>query len=494
MTEAILTKSTRGSLYNIGVAGATIVLGFIRTLLLMRLLTPDQFGTFALPLALSTFALPFTNLGIDSALLQKKDPQPAAFSTNFVLRVGFALAVLLLFVLAAPLLRLLYSAQVVLIFLILLAVNVVDASYGTPGIILRREMRFGSLALLNLVSSIAMTFTSPLLAYLGAGVWSLVVEDSMGSFVRWAGTWLVLRPWRISLRFDRQEAVSQVRFGVHVMSSQLLGNLLDRFDDFWTGTVLGSTALGYYSRAYDLAQYPERVLATPVTNVFISTYSALQDQKKELSQAFFRSSSFLIRAGFWLNATLLVAAPDLIYLLFGSTWLPAVPLFRLMLVYIILDPIYINLSYLVIGAGQPVLLTRVRIVQVVIFVVAVILGAALGGTSGVALAADLMMLSGAATLFIFSRQFVSYSLGRMFAWPTLAGIVATALGWLGAEFLPSLGLLPVHSTWLGLAVKIISISLLYLGILFAGERETFREYGQMVVGLVRQKPGEKHGG
>lgn len=474
-SEVALAKSARGSAYNLAVSSATILLGFTRSVLLMRLLGPEPFGLMALALFFSTFLAPIASLGVDTALVQKKDAQPGAFSTHFVLRVGAALAALGASALLSSLLRRFYPAAVVDLFLFLLAVNLLEATFATPGAILRREMRFGAIALLNLAASLAMTILAPLLAYLGAGVWSLAAEQAAGPVVRWFGLWIVLRPWRPSLRFHRSEAKTLAGFGSRMLSSHLLGVLLERFDDFWTGTALGAIALGYYSRAYEVAQYPERVLATPVTTVFFSAYAALQADAEGLSQAFRRASSFLVRAGFLLAVALAVAAPEATLLLFGEAWLPIVPVFRLLLVYVLLNPFYTNLSYLLVGAGAPGLLGRVRLLQLAIFSAAVVLLANAWGIRGVAAAADLMMLIGVIALAWQARRFVRFSLRQVFLWPSLAALAGLAC-WPLAEAWAPPGTLAALAAKAGLAGGAYALTL------FLGERQTFRQVGRWVFG------------
>jgi PST family polysaccharide transporter len=357
------------------------------------------------------------------------------------------------------------------VFLILLVVNILQASYSTPGIVVRREMRFGALAVLNLSASLAMTIVAPLLAFLGAGLWSLVAEQAASQVVRWIGFWAVLRPWKPSLHFLTEKAKALIQFGSGVLSSNLLGITLDRFDDFWTGTFLGSTALGYYSRAYDMATYPQRILATPLTNVFFPTYAAVQDDKETLSKAFFRSSSFLVRVGFLFSVVLMATAPEITLILFGEKWLPIVPIFRLMMIYIFLNPLYTNLSYLLIGVGQPGNLARVRLMQVIFFVVTVILFAYIWGTNGVAMAANLMMLIGTAALLVTSRRLVNYSLSRMFKWPIIAATLSAAVG-LGVMFMA-----PELSLWASLIILSVAIMGSYCLCLYLAERDILFEYG-----------------
>jgi len=214
-----------------------------------------------------------------------------------------------------------------------------------------------------------------------------------------------------------------------------------------------------------MAQYPERVLATPITSVFFSTYAAVQEDREELSKAFFRSSSFLVRIGLLMAVVLLAAAPEVVLIVFGEIWLPIVPVFRLMLVYILLNPIYANLSYLIIGVGRPDGLTRVRLMQVALFVVAVVVAASLWGIKGVAMAANLMMLSGTLALLVYSRRFVDFSPSRMFLWPMVATTASIAIGYLLIQSVQW------TSLWWTLILKSISISGVYILILYLTERQ-----------------------
>lgn len=476
-SQSVLSKSARGATYNVAVSAITIILGIVRSVLLMRLLMPEQFGVVALALFFMTFLTPFSTLGIDSALIQRQEPGKETFSTHFVLRLALAGAILMLGFVASPLLRRIYAEQAIVVdvFLALLAINVLVASFSTPGAILRRDMRFGPLAVLNLISSLAMTITAPLLAYLGAGLWSLVAEQAVGPIVRAVGYWGFLRPWRPSLHFDWKEVKSFLKFGRYVFSANVLGILLDRFDDFWTGTALGPTPLGYYSRAYEVAQYPERILAKPITSVFFSTFAAVQDEKENLSKAFFRSSSYLVRAGFLMTALLVFGASEITIILFGEAWLPIVPVFRLMLIYTLLDPLYQNLSYLMVAVGQPNLLSRIRLLQAFIFIASVVGFAWLWSINGVAVAADLMILSGTIALTAYSYRFVSYSLRRMFLWPAVATAASAIAGYVLIRWVQLTG------PWWQLIVKSLSILSVYAVVLYLAERDTIHQYVPQVL-------------
>ena len=475
LTTTVLDRSVKGATYNVAVSAVTMVLGLVRSVLLMRYLGPDEFGHVSLALFFMVFLTHLTTLGLDSALIQ----QPSllgrrTLATHLTLRTCLALGVLVLALLLSPLLRLLYAGQpiVVDVLLVLLLGNLLAATFSTPNAILRRELRFGPLAVLNLLSSLAMTVGAPLLAFLGAGVWSLVFEQLVGHVVRWIGLWLVVRPWRPALGLDRQEAKTLLGFGRHVLASQLLGITLDRFDDFWAGTALGATALGYYSRAYEIAGYPARVLATPVTHVFYSTFSALQDDEAELSKAVSFSSSFLVRVGFLIAVVLLTVIPEATLILLGEAWLPIVPVLRLMTVYVVLDPLYINLSYLAMGLGQPEVLARVRLGQVLLFVATVVAFARWWGIQGIAVAADLTILGGVVALLVFGARYVRLQLFQIVGWPLVALATAFVVGMglcLGVQW---------SSLWLALVLKGLGVALVFGAVLFVAERRKLLQYGR----------------
>lgn len=471
MSDPVFRKSAQGSIYSISVSMITLVLGFTRTVLLMRLLGADNFGLITLALFFSKLILPVSSWGLDHALLQKKQASPGDFSTHFILRTGFSLIIGLLCLGISPVLKISYNQLLITIFLIFVLINLLDSTYATHFVILRREMRFGSVAMVNLCASVLMTIFTPLAAFWGAGVWSLVIEQALGSTVRWIGAWVFLRPWKASLLFNVNESHSLIKFGTQVVFGNVLGTILDRFDDFWVGTVIGSSALGYYSRAYELTQYPERILSSPISSVFISAYAALQDKYQDLSKLFFHSSNFLVRAGLLICAVLLTTTTEFVTIIFTPRWLPIVSIFRLMSIYIVLDPIYINFSALLVGVGYPKLLNRVRIIQVIIFVLAVVLLEDIWGTNGVAIAADIMMLIGVLLLIYSSRQFIQISLVRMWLSPTIAATLACLVGNWGINELSLTSLI------FQLFAKIATVSILYILLLLCLEYKDIRKSG-----------------
>jgi len=247
-----------------------------------------------------------------------------------------------------------------------------------------------------------------------------------------------------------------LRFGSRTFLANVLSMALERIDDLWTGSYLGTMALGSYSRAYNFAVYPRTILATPIETVTKGAYAELKGDRLRLSQAFFRINALLVRSGFLLAGLLILVAPEFIRLALGDKWLPMLYAFRWMLLFTMLDPIQKTVEHLFLGVGEPGQAVRVHLVQLLVLVIGLALLGPWLKITGVALAVDMMMVVGIALLLWRAKTHVDVSLQHLFAVPGLAlifGLLAarTAITWPGV----------FGSDWRTAFVKLIVFSAVY---------------------------------
>jgi O-antigen/teichoic acid export membrane protein len=259
-------------------------------------------------------------------------------------------------------------------------------------------------------------------------------------------------------------------FGSKNFTSVLLSQVLDQFDDVWAGLFLGKTALGFYSRAYAFATYPRVMLADPIRLVAGGTYAELKHDRRRLSEAFRRTNLFMVRSGFLLAGLITLIAPEFIRIVLGEKWLPMLDAFRLMLVFTLFDPMLNTVANLFISVGQPMLVVRIRGVQLGVMLIGLFVLGPVFGIMGVALAVDLMLVLGIALLLGKAHAYVDYSLREMFAAPMFALIVGLPLA-LGASMLPGLP----ASDWYTGAAKLAVFSVVYSGILVLSEYDRLSE-------------------
>ena len=258
-----------------------------------------------------------------------------------------------------------------------------------------------------------------------------------------------------------------MRFGAKLFAHDNLVFLLDQFDDFWTGTFLGATALGFYSRAYEFARYPRRLLAGPLVRVFFPTFTSLQNDRLRLSKAFYRVCSVIVRVGFLAFGSFTLVVPEFIRIFLGDKWMPMALAFQLMLIYTLLDPLTSICANLLTAVGEPATLTKIQAVRLIVFIPAVVLLGRGFGINGVAVAADLMLVIGLGLLAWQVRRFADFSLRRMFLVPSVA------LGLAGLAALGVQHLVPLPGDWWSLVVKVIVAFVVYSGISLLFERQEY---------------------
>jgi O-antigen/teichoic acid export membrane protein len=419
--QDIASKAVYGSAFNIGSTAITLVLGFVRSVLLARLLVPEDFGVMALAIFFLRLVGRVHAFDFDAAFTHRHIDCDEVVSTHFVLRLVMGVVLASIAVIAAPFLQRAYPGHPRLgqVLTVLAVLEVIKWVNSTPQVLLSKELRFKRLALLDVSGSTMALVVAVPMALSGAGVWSLVGEQASGVLVRVIGLWGFRRPWNVSLRVDWGLVKWYFSFGIAGFLSSNLNFLLDRFDDFWTGTALGSTALGLYSKAYEFAHYPRRVVADPVAAVFFPAFAGLQHDRERLSKAYFRVCSLVIRAGFLFAGVLVLVTPEFIHLFLGDKWLPMAFTFQLMLIYTLFDPLLVISSRLTTAVGEPRALTKVKFTQLLFFVPAVITLARFFGINGVAVAADLMLVLGIVIILARVRRYVDFSLWRMMGYPAL---------------------------------------------------------------------------
>lgn len=481
--DDIARRTVSGSLYSVAASLITLSLGLFRTIIMVRLLLPEHFGVTALALFYINLVASLRSLGINGAFMQRKEADRADYGTFFILNTLLVAASTLILLPLVPVIGQFYPQMPALVpvLFVFIGVQVLSGFNKVPETILSKQMAYRSLALCDVVASVAMTIVGPLLALLGAGVWAIVAENASGLLVRAIALGVLIRPWRPGIAFNRETARSLLRYGSNLWAGTNLVFLIDRFDDWWIGTFLGQTPLGYYSRAYEFARYPRRVIANPILSVFFPAFAHLQDDRLRLSRAFFRPTSLMVRSGSLFSLLFVLTAPELIRLFLGTKWLPMLLPFQLMIVYTLLDPLVMAATNLLTATGHAAVTTRTRFAQLLFFVPAVATLGTYWGISGVALAADLMMLLGAILLYRYTRQVVDYSARALWLWPLLAlvstGAIVLALGALWAT-------LPL---WGALVAKGMLISLVYGIILWLAERDQLLSGWHMVWGMLHPR-------
>lgn len=479
--DEIAGKTVQGSLYTGIAAVVTFGLGFVRAVLLARLLLPEHFGVMTLALFFVSLCNIIHRFGLDSAFIYCQDEGEVFKTTYFSLRISLSSLRTGILLIAAPILQRLYP-QITQLGDVLITLSIVVFVVGLNMVqitLMCKELAFLSLAVTDVVSSIVMTIVAPFVAWLGWGVWALVAEHASNTFTRFIFTWGPFRRWRPRFGWNRRARELFWQFGKPTWVKTNTDYLLNRFDDFWIGSVLGQTPLGYYAKAYNFAGAPYRIFAIPLLKVFVPVFARLQQDRERLSQAFSRCVFLLIRLVFLGAGLFALIMPEFIRLVIGEKWLPMLWTFRLLVLYAAFDSFLGLINGLFIALGKPKILRNVTLIQAAFFIPAVIVGAHLAGINGVAIAADGMLLIGVWRMYRPLVETIDVSIWRLLGWPVLALIIALGSG-IAMEFV-------VYATfWQVIFLKIGIFIMVFGGILVLLEWKDYLSNMNEVWGILKR--------
>lgn len=438
---------------------------FLRSILLARWIPVEIFGIYGYAGAIIGLTAILSDFGIGAAFLHRaeetQDEQEAAANT-FTLKVVLTLIWAgLMGPVAFTVIGPQYRAAALWLMLIRVGVNMT----ATPRLILQRRVVHRRLSLLSTLDDVISTAAALTLARLGHPLAALLVTNLVTLLVGAIGLYIWRPVWRPRWRWSPPVMRYLLGYGARNVLAGLLARAIDQVDDVWTGYRLGSTAVGFYSKAYAFATYPRRIVAAPLIHVATGSYAALKGRRKRLSQAFFRVNAALIRSSFLFGGALTLVAPEFIRILLGERWMPMLDAYRLMLIFTLLDPIKATLANLFIAVGKPEQVTMTRLAQLITLLLGLVtLGPALG-IAGVAIAVDLMLLVGIAILLWRARDYVDFTPRRLFAVPTLALIVGMGIA-RATLLIPGV----LGSDWRTAGTKLTAFTLCYGGILLSLER------------------------
>lgn len=474
-------RSVVSTVWNMVANGLYLVMVLIRSILLARWLPIEIFGIYAAARAIVAITSTLPSLGMDTAFLHRApevENEKMAADVHFTIKVVFTAVWVVL--MAAYAWHFTANLDQIALLTILGCVAVAHL-YQTASLVWTRRVIHRRLAVIKVVDGVVTLTTAVWIGriYLNNGnpvwaLWALLSSHLITMFANFFFLYIWKPVWRPRLRWKWEIVKYYVSFGSKSFLATVLLQLIDRVDDLWTRAWLGNEALGLYSRAYTFSTYPRELVAQPVDQVASGTYAALKGDRLRLSQAFYRTNAFLVRAGFLSSGVLFWIAPEFILLVLTDKWLPMLTVFRLMLIFTMLDPLKTAASRLMVSMGDAARPVPARVAQLVTLLVGLFTLGPLWGIEGVALAVNIMAVVGMIILFHQSRRYVDYSFRKLFLPPLVAlsfALLSTGGVWI-YYLEPSI-------SFMTFLVKTAVFGAVYLLILFVIERQELMQMLQM---------------
>ncbi len=321
-------RSVRGG----AVTLANQALKFLLTLgsiaILARLLTPEDFGLIAMVIIIIGFIAIFKDMGLAMATVQRAEISHGQVSTLFWVNLLISAGIMIVTAAISPLLGWFYKEPRVVMITIVLAGTIIFSGLTVQHqALLRRQMRFTALAVIEIVAIFLGVVSAVACALAGMGYWALVILHVVREIATTAGVWISCG-WRPGPPIRRSGVRSMLRFGAHVTGFNIVNYFARHVDKMLIGWYWGASSLGLYNNAYRILLLPIQQINSPLTSVAIPALSRIQDDPVRYRSYYRRGVLLTVTVGMPIVAFLFVAAEKAILTFLGSQWLEAVPIFR----------------------------------------------------------------------------------------------------------------------------------------------------------------------
>lgn len=306
------------------------IVRFGSSIILARLLFPEDFGLMGLTMIVVQFARRLANFGFNMVLVQRKDVKDIHFDTTFWFNfLLFSIITIIVFV-SAPYLALFFNNDSLKNILRVIGLDFMIRPFiSVPRAILIRNMNFKKVGQVRTFGSIVEMVTPIGFALAGYGVWSLVLGTLFGSFAESILT-IAFARWLPKFKFKVTALREIFSFGMWVNITTYLNYFIKQVDYFFIGKLLGAVQLGYYERAFNLMNLPRKRIQQTVNDVLFSTFSKIQDDNKRILNALLKITTYISILSYPLMIGLFFAAPALVTVLYGAKWSPTIYPFRIM--------------------------------------------------------------------------------------------------------------------------------------------------------------------
>jgi PST family polysaccharide transporter len=310
----------RGAIASVAMQYGNGVLQLVATVVLARLLTPEDFGLVAIVTVIMSFAPSLIDFGLGDATAQRNKITPSQISTLFWLSSGIGLTAAVFLAACSPLIAWIYREPRLEVIALCYSITFVLFGVSTQHLaLLRRTMQFARIAKIQLLSTLVGVAVGFAVAICGYGYWALVSRPLATSLCVAIGAWLGCR-WTPGFPVLDDEVKSMARFGLHVISFSITYSMARAVDRIALGLFYPPDEVGYYQNAITLYDYSIFLAIGQLHTVGSAALSKLQSNPAALRQKYQAALSSVAFFAMPAAAILSVTAEDLTVVLLGEKW------------------------------------------------------------------------------------------------------------------------------------------------------------------------------
>src|SRR5215510_15178084 len=290
-TLPLATRVRSGISWNVSSSLVGQFIGFIRSVTLARLLAPEHFGLFTMALTIVAAVNALTTIGLDRTIIANKFVTrdelnvhlDTVWSTELIRSITVALLISLT---AFPIARFYGQSQLKVIIPILACASLVQGFRNIGLVLLRKEISFSRIFWFDLATNLGGVALTIALAAVLQNVWALVLGMLLTAMIGTALSY-VFHPYRPRVKLERIALTNALHFGKFAILFAVASYVSNMADNIMVGRSLGTTALGNYSLAFNIASAPIIVVILSVNTVLLPAYAEINLQNPAMLEPTF---------------------------------------------------------------------------------------------------------------------------------------------------------------------------------------------------------------
>ncbi len=440
------------------------------SMVLARLLTPKEMGIAGLTAIFFAIAATLKDSGFGSALIRKIDRTEEDCSTVFWFNIGMSLILsTILFLLAPWFVDYFHQPELLWLTRVSAILMFLSSSAGVHWTLYSARRDFKTPAIINVCVTLVSLPVTLYLAYIGWGVWALMVNNIVSSLLSLIVIWIV-SPWKPRFVFSKKSFKELFGFGSKLAASALLDTGYNNLRSFFIGKIYSPAQLAYYQRGGHLAAVGPQTACGMIGGVTFPILATLQNDNARLKQVYRQYLRLFTMVIVWGAMLVASMADSWIHLMSGPQWGQAVPYAQIICFSFALYHIQvINLNLLQVK-GRSDLFLRLEIIKKVLGCIVMAITIPMGV---MAICYGALVTS---PICVFINSYYSKELIGMSIWQQLQDYIPLSLLAIACTWIPGTmaEMLPYHYI-VKLAIGGLSSLLLYFGILRSTQNETLRQ-------------------
>lgn len=363
MPKSLKHKAVSGMIWTTVERFSQQSIQFVISIFVARILAPSDYGIIGMTSIFFAVANTLLDSGFGSALIKNKNRTEIDYSTCFYFNVIVGIALYAAMFFSSPYIADFYHtpllSDVIRILALTLLINSLTISQTAR---LTAEMRFKQLSVVSVTTQMVMGLVCVWGAYIGWGVWALVVQQVGSSVLRLLIIQWFLR-WRPMLVFSKESFLYMFSFGWKLLCSGMINTIYNNLYTLVIGRTFSPVEVGYYNRANHFAVMPSHTMLSVVMKVAYPLMSEVQDDDEKLKLAYQKIFRIPIFVLYPVLMGMIALSEPMIRCLIGEKWLSIVPLIQVLCIGHFFSPLtHINLNVLYVK-GRTDLVLKLELIK-----------------------------------------------------------------------------------------------------------------------------------